>query len=142
MPPTYSTGEEIKAADWIRGTVRTGGGIWHHGIVWRVFWCRDRYCVEVIHNVKAGGVIISPLEEFADGPVQLVGLPSSPEHAQSILAIAGLNRGKSYSAPFQNCEHFCSFCYTGTATSETVQRLTGMAVVVGIVFGLLGGGSE
>ena len=66
-----------------------------------VFWNGDRYCVEVIHNVKAGGVIISPLEEFADGPVQLVARPSSPEHAKSILAIAGANHGKSYSEPVQ-----------------------------------------
>ncbi len=61
LPPTYWTGEQIGSGDWVKTYVKTFGGVWHHGIVRRVFWNGERYIIEVVHNMKDGGVIVSSL---------------------------------------------------------------------------------
>jgi hypothetical protein len=102
MVPTYPAGEFIQKGHWVKGMVRTAGGVWHHGIIRNVIHTADGWYVEVTHNVKNGGVIVSSLEDFSDGPVFLVGRPSSPEHMALILATAVANLGKSYSLFSQN----------------------------------------
>lgn len=131
--PVYASGELIQKGDWIKGMVRAWGGIWHHGIVRDVVHTDAGWYVEVIHNVKDGGVIISSIEEFSPGTIFLVRRPSSPIHLEVILQTANANLGKSYSASFQNCEHFCWFCYTWHAKSETASSamvLTALGVVL------------
>ncbi len=133
MVPTYPTGEFIQKSHWVKGMVRTAGGVWHHGIIRNVIHTADGSYVEVIHNVKNGGVIVSSLEDFSDGPVFLVGRPSSPEHMTLILATADANLGKSYSLFSQNCEHFCTFCYTWQPKSESVDGFVKFAAVAASV---------
>jgi len=50
-----------------------------------------------------------------------------------ILASADANLGKSYSLISQNCEHFCSYCYTWQPKSESVNGFLKFAGVVGVV---------
>lgn len=136
--PVYLSGELIQKGDWIKGKVRAWGGIWHHGIVHDVISTDDGFYVQVVHNVKDGGVSISSLlEEFAPGQIFLVRRPSSQMHLATILQTANANLGKSYSAISQNCEHFCWFCYTWQAKSETasgamVVAALGVAVIAAI----------
>lgn len=87
--------------------------------------------MEVVHNVKDGGVQVTTLEEFSAGkPVFIQGVPKSFQHIEIILAQAGANIGKPYSLFSQNCEHFCTFCYEGKQRSESV---AGVAAIVGAV---------
>lgn len=132
-PPTYWTGEKIEPGDWARSLVPTFGGIWHHGVIRRVFWNGERHCVEVVHNVKNGGVIVSSLEDFAVGPVWLVRRPSSTEHQQMVLATAEANLSRPYSVLFHNCEHFCSFCYTWQSKSESIEGAMKLVLGLGAV---------
>src|SRR5689334_19330545 len=107
--PTYMNGEVILPGHWVKVWSRALGGIWHHGIVRRVTHTGNgRFYIEIAHNVKDGGVIVSSLEEFSNGGwVFFVRRPSTSEHAAVILATADANLGKVYSAFSQNCEHFC-----------------------------------
>jgi hypothetical protein len=124
--PTYLTGELILPGQWVKVRVQVLGGMLHHGVVRRV----EGPYIEVIHNVKNGGVILSSLEEFSEGGlVSLERRPSSPAHARLILATADANLGKPYSAFYQNCEHFCWFCYTLEPKSATVQAFVTLAAV-------------
>jgi hypothetical protein len=134
MVPAYTTGEYVQAGQWVKSKVRTAGGVWHHGIIRNVIHTAEGWYVEVIHNVKNGGVIVSSLEEFSDGPVFLVGRPSSPEHATLILQTADANIGKPYHLFSQNCEHFCTFCYTWQPKSESIDGIMKFAALtVGVV---------
>jgi hypothetical protein len=130
MMPTYLNGELILPGQWVKVWVQAMGGIWHQGIVWRILRVGDGFYIEIVHNVKNRGVIVSSLEDFSEGGrVFLERRPSSPEHARLILATANENLGKAYSAFSQNCEHFCWFCYTWEPKSETVQAFVGLAAV-------------
>jgi hypothetical protein len=139
--PIYANGELILPGQWVKVLTQTWGGVWHHGIVRRVTRTPDgSFYIDIIHNVKDGGVIISSLEDFSNGSIVFfVRRPSSPEHAKVILATADANLEKPYSAFSQNCEHFCWFCYTWEPKSETVQAFVGLAatacVLVFAVFG-------
>ena len=128
---TYSNGELILPGHWVKVWTERWGGIWHQGIVRRVApTASGRFYIEIVHNVKDGGVIVSSLEDFSNGgAVFLVRRPVSPEHARVILSTADANLGKAYSASSQNCEHFCWFCYTWEPKSETVQAFAALAAV-------------
>jgi hypothetical protein len=138
--PTYTNGELILPGHWVKVWTPRWGGIWHHGIVHRVINSGDgSFYIEIIHNVKNRGVIVSSLEEFSRGGLAFfVRRPTSPEHGQIILATADANLEKPYSAFSQNCEHFCWFCYTWEPKSETVQAfaaLTAAGVLALVAFG-------
>jgi Lecithin retinol acyltransferase len=129
--PTYLNGELILPGQWVKVWVKAMGGIWHHGIVRRIVRDGDGFDIDIVHNVKNGGVIVSSLEGFSEGgSVFLEGRPSSQEHTRLILATAVANLRKPYSTFSQNCEHFCWFCYTWEPKSETVQAFVGLAAVV------------
>jgi len=131
--PTYKNGELILPGQWVKVWVQTLGGIWHHGIVRRIVWVGNGFYIEVVHNVKSCGVIVSSWEEFSGGGLVFPERrPSSPEHTRLILATADANLGKPYFAFSQNCEHFCWFCYTLEPKSETVQAFVGL-VAVGVL---------
>jgi hypothetical protein len=130
MVPMYPTGENIQAGHWIKGMVPTAGGVWHHGIIRNFIHTADGWYVEVIHNVKSGGVIVSSLENFSDGPIFLMGRPSSPEHMTLILATADANLGKPYFLFSQNGEHFCTFCYTWQKKSESINGIMKFTLVL------------
>jgi len=66
MVHMYATGEFIQKGQWVKGMVRTAGGVWHRGIIRNIINTADGWYVEVIHNVKNGGVIVSSLEDFSD----------------------------------------------------------------------------
>ncbi len=136
MTPTYWTGQPIQPGDWVR-VYSSRFGVWHHGIVRNLFLVADGIGVEIIHNMKDTGVSLSDWYEFAAGNlIHLHGRPSSPEHALEIVRRAEANTGNSYGLFDQNCEHFCSFCYTLKAESESLQVLGWMAVGTAVVIGL------
>src|SRR5260370_558030 len=124
----------ILPGQWVRVWVQTLGGLWHHGIVQWVYRNGDT-CIEIVHNVKNTGVMVSSLEEFSNGGlVFLERRPISPAPAEVIVRTAEENIGKEYSAFSQNCEHFCAFCYTWEAKSETVQAWVSLAALAGLAF--------
>jgi hypothetical protein len=128
MMPTYWTGEQIMCGDWVRVFVQSYGGVLHHGIIRRVVRVRNGFTVEVIHNMKDGGVASSDWSEFAgEGVVHLERRPTSLEHAQQVVARAEANIGKPYMLFAQNCEHLASFAFNGEAESGTLQTVGWMA---------------
>jgi hypothetical protein len=128
--PFYASGDPIGKGDWVKVWTRSWGGVWHHGIVRRVVWCYGGYLVEIIHNSKDGGVKISEWYDFAgcESIVFLVARPSSPEHANDIVARAEVNIRTPYIFFSRNCEHFASFCFNGEAKSETMDGFGKLAL--------------
>jgi len=125
--PTYWTGQQIQPGDWVR-VYSSRYGFWHHGIVRRLIRVPAGVAVEIIHNTKGGGVTVTDWYEFADGNAVLHNRrPSSPAHANQVVARAEANIGKPYALFAQNCEHFASFAFTGKAESETVTGLGWLA---------------
>ena len=131
----YSDGDLIIEGDWVKG-FSSAHGVWHHGFIRRVVpTYGSGYDLEIIHNSKDGGVIVSALSEFADGNATLVRHPDSAHHQRMILTRADANYRKPYLLLSQNCEHFCSFCYTGNAVSNTVAAGVGVvALGLGVAF--------
>lgn len=127
--PTYPTGVSIARGDWVR-VYSSQLGVWHHGIVGRLVLVPGGVRVEIIHNMKGHGVAVVDWHDFADGGrVVLHRRPESPAHAAYVVATAEENIRKPYALFAQNCEHFASFAFTGTAQSETVRVL---AWIVGV----------
>ena len=128
--PAYLTGVVIQAGDWVR-VFSSRFGVWHHGIVRRLFFVPNGIAVEIIHNTKGGGVGLVDWHDFADGnPIFLHHRPNSSTHASEVVARAEANIGRSYFLFAQNCEHFASFAFTGTAESESVKALGWIAAGV------------
>lgn len=121
--PTYSTGQPIQSGDWIR-VYSPQYGVWHHGIVRRLFHVLSGVAVEVIHNTKGGGVAVADWHGFAEGNVVFLHRrPESAAQATVVLGRAEANIGKPYALFAQNCEHFASFAFNGVAESESLQAL-------------------
>jgi hypothetical protein len=128
--PTYWTGQQIQPGDWAR-VYSSRFGVWHHGIVRRLFFVPGGIAVEIIHNTKGGKVAVVDWYEFAAGnPVLLHRRPESAEHAAAVVARAEANIGKPYYLFAQNCEHFASFAFTGEPESKTLQGLGWIAAGV------------
>jgi hypothetical protein len=120
--PTYWTGEVIRPGQWVKVWVKAFGGTMHDGIVRSVTKANNGFIIEVVHNAKDRGVIVSDWVEFSEGGlVHLHRKPDSDDHARFILANARVNIGKEYRTSSQNCQHFCWFCYTLEKKSETVE---------------------
>jgi hypothetical protein len=134
--PKYANGMPIGLADWVRVFVPRLG-VWHHGIVRRIYWFGTGYAVEIAHNQKGFGVIASDWYEFADGQTVIVHHRPAPAHVGAILARVESNLGKPYDLFAQNCEHFASFVFTGHAVSNQV-KVVGFAALVAIIIGLWG----
>jgi hypothetical protein len=132
MPmPTYWTGQQIQAGDWVK-VFSSRFGVWHYGIVRRLYFVSGGIAVEIVHNTKGGNVAVVDWYEFATGNLVLLHRrPESAEHAAAAVARAEANIGQPYYLFAQNCEHFASFAFTGQAESETVKTAGWM--VVGIV---------
>ena len=133
---TYSTGIPILEGDWVRVLVPRLG-LWHHGIVRRVYWIGTGFAVEIAHNMKQLGVGASDWYEFADAQdVWLHRRDCDQVHVQEILARVECNLGKPYLLFAQNCEHFTSFAFTGKAESKTVDAagwITAGAIILGLL---------
>jgi hypothetical protein len=133
MMPTYTTGIEIAEGDWVRVFVPRLG-LWHHGIVRRVYPVWNGCAVEVAHNMKEFGVTASDWYDFADGQQpQLHRRAYDQAQVLEILARVECNLGKPYLLFAQNCEHFASFAFSGKAVSESVNAvgwLAGVAIIL------------
>jgi hypothetical protein len=126
--PTYLTRHRIQVGDWVR-VYSSQFGVWHHGIVRRLVSVLGGVAVEIIHNTKGGGVALADWYDFAGGnPILLHRSPESSAHAAQVVARAEANLGKPYALFAQNCEHFASFAFLGTAESESVKAVGWMAV--------------
>jgi hypothetical protein len=121
MFPTYADGEPINLADWVKVFVPRLG-VWHHGIVRRIYPVWNGFAVEIAHNMKQTGVTVSDWYVFADGNmVVLHRHAESKEHVREILERVEANLGKLYHLFAQNCEHFACFAFTGKAESKSIQ---------------------
>jgi hypothetical protein len=137
MMPTYLTGERIASGDWIRVFVPRLG-VWHHGIVRRIFWTEYGFAVQVAHNMKSRGVTASDWYEFSGGGIVcLHRRHSSMLEVQASLARIQANLGRPYHLFAQNCEHFASFAFSGKAESESIRTL-GIVATVALMIGWLG----
>jgi len=137
MLPTYVNGEPINLADWVKVYVPRLG-VWHHGIVRRIYPTWNGLAVEIAHNMKKSGITVSDWYEFADGNVVVLQRHvESEEHIRQILERVEANIGKPYDLFAQNCEHFASFAFTGQAESKSIQLvgLVGAGVVALVLFG-------
>jgi hypothetical protein len=133
MMPTYSTGEGIAVGDWVRVLVPTLG-VWHHGVVLRIFWVGHGFAVEVAHNMKSRGVTASDWYEFSGGGVVFLHRRHSTIiEVQASLARIEYNLGQPYHLFAQNCEHFASFVFSGKAQSETVRTVGTIAACVLVI---------
>ena len=56
MMSTYANGIPIALGDWVRVFVPRKG-IWHHGIVRRIYWAGNGFAVEIANNMIGRGVI-------------------------------------------------------------------------------------
>jgi hypothetical protein len=135
--PTYSNGTPILIGDWVRVYV-PWLGVWHHGIVRRLYSVRNGIAIEIVHNDKNRGVTVIDWYDFANGNNIFLHKRPSQELAQAVVARASANIGKHYHFFAQNCEHFASFAFTGKANSESMQALGVIAAAV-IIIGFLGG---
>jgi hypothetical protein len=128
--PTYWTGQQIQPGDWVR-VYSSRFGVWHHGIVRRLFFVPGGIAVEIIHNTKGGNVAVVGWQDFEAGnPVLLHRRPESLAHAADVVSMAEANIGRPYYLFAQNCEHFASFAFTGEAQSETVKAVGWMVAGV------------
>ena len=128
--PAYWTGEQIQAGDWVK-VFSSRFGVWHHGIVRRLYLVPGGIAVEIVHNTKGGNVAVVDWYDFASGnPVVLHRRPEFTAHAAAVIARAEANVGKPYYLFAQNCEHFASFAFTGHAESETVKAAGWMMLAV------------
>jgi hypothetical protein len=136
MKPTYATGVPISLADWVRVFVPRLG-VWHHGIVRRIYWNGNGFAVEIANNKKGIGVIASDWHEFAEGQIVLLQRQADPAMINAILSRVDRSLGKPYHLFAQNCEHFASFAFSGKSESQTVKVAALVAAVV-VIIGLLG----
>jgi hypothetical protein len=124
--PRYSNGSLMGIGDELEVSYPDLHGIPHRGLVYRLIeGPLGVEAIEIIHNSKrSGGVCVVSWEDFAQGQVvRCRRRPSSPEHAQQIIALADSVKGHPYDAGKANCEHFTDWCYNGgtQAKSETLQ---------------------
>jgi Lecithin retinol acyltransferase len=137
--PAYDSGELIGFGDWVKVFVPRLG-VWHHGIVYRIFPTLGGFVVEIAHNMKATGVAVSDWYVFADSnPILLMSHASSLAHVDEILARVEANIGRPYHLFAQNCEHFASFAFNGKAESKSVKTAVGVLAVGAIIWGFFGG---
>ena len=136
MIPTYANGTPIGIGDWARVFV-PHLGVWHHGIVRRIYWFGTGMAVEIAHNQKGFGVIASDWYDFADGQTIFLHRRPAPGQVQMILARLESNMGGSYDLFAKNCEHFASYVFTGRAVSNQVAAV-GFIAAVAIILGLWG----
>lgn len=88
-------------------------------------------CGRVVHyagrlKYPRGLVEETSLAEFAAGrPVYAASTPTQSTRLEDIVQRARSRLGEhSYDLLLNNCEHFCSWCQTGSARSAQVDRLT------------------
>jgi hypothetical protein len=131
--PTDANGEELRHGYRIK--VRSlRYNVDHHGIVSGIHRIGDLWFVSVVHNTKEWGVQVTTLEDFAQGqPTFVVDRPHNPQHTEFILATARENLQKPYSLLFQNCEHFCNYCYACQKKSESIEGVFAVGALFGVV---------
>jgi len=108
-------------------------GVTHEGIVVDVVPMFGRFQAVVAHNMKGKGVVRSYWLDFSEGQkVILHQRAKSAAHIQEILQRVYANLGRPYALLEQNCQHFASFAFTGTAESPGVKAVGGLAVLAAI----------
>jgi cell wall-associated NlpC family hydrolase len=113
--------------------VRRGGLIYsHHGI----------YAGEgtVFHfkgeekEKKDPAVIITDIDNFLNGgKLRRRNYQERLPHSESLRIAREHLSEKGYSLPFNNCEHFATYCTTGKKKSKQVRRAIGSFVTITIV---------
>jgi hypothetical protein len=105
-------------------------GVTHEGIVTNVVPAFGGFQASVIHNMKGRGVVHTSWQDFSEGQrVVLYKRAESLSHVQQILRRAYANLGAPYFFFKQNCQHYASFAFTGSAESPGVNAVGGLTLV-------------
>jgi hypothetical protein len=135
------TMQPIRYGNWILGGVlrvfSQRRGVWHFGILagtGPMGWM-------VMHASKdRGGFVITTFSEFCEGqPVEYTWLPTTYEQQQGVLQRAQSQIGQPYNLLMANCEDYVNWIVTGVARSPQRENLTGVALALVVLGGLLFG---
>lgn len=127
----------LMPGQWIRSH---NGLVWHHGIITGFGWdfATNTPTTMVTHNRPIYGVTETTLEQFSTRYIEIYREPTSAQHGQWTVRIAKANWGRPYAVFNQNCEHFASFCYTGSiAESKQVRAFLMASLGVGLTTALV-----
>ncbi len=131
--PTYSTGEIISLGDWVR-VFLPRLGVWHEGIVCKIYFVGSGFAVAVANNAKGKGIVKMDWHDFAEGQIiHLKSHASSDAHVEEILGRVEESMGKPFHLIAQNCQHFASYAFNRRAQSPYVQAL-GWAAAIAVAF--------
>jgi hypothetical protein len=150
MADRYRNMPEVKPGSWIKVWIpKAGAGVsslmpgWHHGIVSAV----TTTSVLIIHftrpeNTEPGHepmICETPLQWFLEGGTdeQVVDAEPTFNFAEVVNRARKYIGAGQYSLPTRNCEHFASWCYTGSAFSQQVYLVGAGAGAVALVLGVL-----
>jgi len=76
-------------------------------------------------------VILTEIESFlTDGKLRRRNYKERLPHSESLKIAQGHLSEKGYSLPFNNCEHFATYCATGKKKSMQVRRAIGSFVTI------------
>jgi len=125
--------KKITKDDLIQGDhvyVRRRGLLYsHHGI-----YAREG---TVIHfkgedkEKRDPAVMLTEIESFLnDGKLRRRHFQERLPHSESLRIAQGHLSEKGYSLPFNNCEHFATYCATGKKKSKQVRRAIGSIVTI------------
>ncbi len=128
--------KKITKKDLIRGDhiyVRRGGFLYsHHGI------CAGEGTV--IHfkgedkEKRDPMVIMTEIENFlSGGTLRRRNYKKRLSYSESLRIAQGHLSEKGYSLPFNNCEHFATYCATGKKKSRQVRRAIGSIFAITLV---------
>ena len=119
---------------------------WHHGIISSV----SGGTAKVIHFTRPEpdasshptperSVLETSLEWFLAGGANAQVVDAEPAYSYlEVVARARRHLGASaYSLPTQNCEHFASWCYLGSAYSHQVWAFGAGAGVISVLLGVI-----
>jgi hypothetical protein len=131
----YSDGSPIGLGDWVR-VFLPHRGVWHHGIVRRIMLVAGVFVVEIAHNMKSTGIVVTDLVQFADAQPIFLHRRPLPVQVPEILARVDASVGKPYHVFAQNCEHFASFALMGRAESASVRTVVALTLAGVVLVGL------
>ncbi len=109
----------------------------HHGVY--VGSGRVIHYTGEVGSKRGACVVETSLEAFLDGQnrdhVQMVGYSGRNSSEVAVCRARSRIGEAEYSLAFQNCEHFATWCVTGTARSKQTRLGAAVLVVVAVLFG-------
>src|SRR5665213_330280 len=129
----FDLDHEAIPGQWIK---TKDGLIKHHGIVSEP--CLDlatnEWSITVTHATKGLGTARTTLENFSQGPLEIVGTPQTFWHQQATLETVTAQIGTPYDLFTANCEQVASQAFTGRAESKQLQGWTTLGALGAVVW--------